>query len=180
MTRVSLYLIAFQAKLIIRLVSWVAGFFPEKIGRWLIKLVAAGLEGLAALRDRRAAAELIIASALIAFLSVLTPYILFLAFGLPLGLAAAAALNLAILIGSLPSSAPANIGVFEFLTVVTLQQLGLANNSVLVSFAFVFHLIVIGPVLILGSIILARQEWPLHILQRRLAHATAKSSDPNE
>ncbi len=172
-----LYLLAFQSGLIIRLTRWAGAYLPDRPGRWLVKLVTAGLAGLAALKDRRAAAALVFSSVVIALLSVLTPFLLFLAFHFPLSFAAAAALNLAIMIGSLPSSAPANIGVFEFLAVVSLQQLGPdLSSSALLSYAFVYHLVVIGPVIILGTFVLLRQEWPFHYLQQRLAHAAGKSA----
>lgn len=160
-----MYMLAFKAAWIIRLTQRAVAVLPDRVGRWMVKLVTAGLAGLDTLKDGRMAALLLIQSVWIGFLSVLTPYFMILAFNLPLGLAAAAAINLTVLIGSIPSSAPGNIGIFEFLTVLALQQLGLPDSETLLGFAFLFHLVVVGPVVIWGGWLLGQLEWPRQVLR---------------
>lgn len=160
-----MYLLAFQARWVIQVTQKITSFLPTRIGRWIVKLVSAGLAGLESLKHGRTATILLLHSLWIGFLSILTPYLMILAFDFPLGLAEAAAINLTVLIGSIPSSAPGNIGVFEFLTVLALQQLGLPENASLLSFAFLFHLVVVGPIVIWGTWFIGQLDWPKEILR---------------
>ena len=154
-----LYLLAYQTKLVITIAQFCARILPAKAEQFFLRLVVAGLDGLAALRNVRVAFNLLLISAFIALLSALTPYVLFKAFGFQLGLGEAAALNIALLIGSIPSSAPANLGVFEFLTITVLRQFGLDDENGMFSYALLFHMVVLLPVLIWGSWCIARGNW---------------------
>ena len=57
-------------------------------------------------------------------LSILTPYILFSAFNLPLGFQEATLLHLSLIIGQIPASTPGNVGIFEGVVVFMLNQFG--------------------------------------------------------
>lgn len=160
-----MYLMAFKSSWIIRITGRVTAFLPQHIQKWIVRLVTAGLAGLDTLKNGRMAALLLFQSIWIGFLSILTPYFMFKAFDLPLGMAAAAAVNLTVLIGSIPSSAPGNIGVFEFLTVLALEQLGLPQNETLLGFALLFHLVVVGPVIVWGGWLLGQLEWPREVFR---------------
>ncbi len=72
-----LYLLAFQTEWVIRLWRRVISPFPARLQGWLLKLAVTGLEGLAALRDRRLSLLLLLLSLVIASLSVALPYVLF-------------------------------------------------------------------------------------------------------
>lgn len=167
---VVVYLLAYQAPLLLKIGHWMAGYLPGKLGQWLLKFLMGSLEGLTALRGRRSAVSVLILSALSMLTSVLTPYWLLKAFSLPLGIAEATLINAVLTFGSVPSSAPGNIGVFEFLVIATLQQVGVTNESVMLSYALIYHLVTYLPVIIMGMAALTQTDWrPWRLLRTSTA-----------
>lgn len=154
-----LYLLAYQTERLTRLLEWVAGRLPGPFAQRFIRLVVAGLEGLIALRSHRVTLLLLLLVALIGLLSALTPFVLFRAMGLPLGLVQAAVMNLVVTIGSVPPSTPANVLVFEALVALTLRQFGLQEDALILSYAVIYHVVVVLPQILLGSIAPARTKW---------------------
>jgi glycosyltransferase 2 family protein len=154
-----LYLLAYQTERVVAWLQWLAHWLPTAVANRLLQLVVSGLEGLAALRSRRLALALVGSSAVITLLSVLTPLTVFWAFDLPYGIAAATLLNLVLSLGMVPASTPAKVGVFEWLTAVTLKQLGLEGEALILSFALVYHLVVVLPQIILGAGAASRVQW---------------------
>ena len=98
-------------------------------------------------------------SLLIGGLSVLTPLLLFTALGLPLGLKEAILLHLITSIGSVPPTTPARLGVFEWLVVFMLAQLGEGDENLRLSYALLYHSVVLLPQLTLGAVALAQSRW---------------------
>jgi glycosyltransferase 2 family protein len=154
-----LYLLAYQTRPIINLLRRLAAKLPTAVGQRIMNLIVAGLQGLSALRSRRMTFLLLLNSAVIAFLAVLTPWTLFPAFGLELGLKEAAILHLVLTAGLTPPSTPGKILIFEGLVVFTLQQLGQSDNAILLSYAILFHLVVMLPQIILGSLAAVTSKW---------------------
>lgn len=156
----ALYLLAYRTQLILQLTEWLLRPLPGRFGRRLLQFAISGLEGLASLRDRRALLQLLALSALIAFLSVLMPLTLFPAFNLPFGLPEAILINLVVTVAAvLPVPTPGRIGVFEFAVMFMLRQFGYTDEATAFSYAVVFHLLIIGPQIILGVIAAWRTEW---------------------
>jgi uncharacterized protein (TIRG00374 family) len=153
---VALLLLAFRPDVALRLMRLVLRPLPDRFEARLLPIVAKGLEGLSSLRNARATLFVLLISAFIAFLSVLTPYVLFLAFSLPLGLVAAASLHVVLTVGSLPPSTPAKVGVFEFLVAFMLRFFGVENSSLILAYTVIFHLVVVVPQLLFGTMALAR------------------------
>lgn len=152
-----LFLVAYRTETTLRLARIVLARLPEVVRQRLAPLVISGLEGLSALRSGRAVAQLLLDSAFIALLSILTPLILFPAFALPFSLAAATTIHVGLTVGTMPPSTPAKVGIFEFLVVFMLNRFFAIDDSTLaLAYALVFHLVVILPQLVLGSIALAR------------------------
>lgn len=145
-----LYLLAYRTNLVVRWFRALARREPGPLGQRLVGVAVAGLEGLAALRDRRVTLLLLISSAIIGILSILTPWALFPAFGLQLGVEEATLINLAVTLGSLPPSTPARVGVFEAITAFMLAQFGITDRSLLLGYSLVFHLVVILPPILLA------------------------------
>ena len=168
----ALYLLAFQADLVVRLCRQVAARLPAPLARWLLQLVVSGLEGLAALRTRRATLVLFGVSLLIAVLSVVTPYLLFPALAIPFGFVEAALIHVVVSIAVTPPSTPGKIGVFDGAVAFTLLYLGLKNEAAIVSYTIIYHLVVLLPKIVLGSIAVSRTDW-----RRRQVEADL-SSDP--
>jgi uncharacterized protein (TIRG00374 family) len=154
-----LYLITYHTDFVIRATVFVARIFPEKIEQFIVRLASSGLKGLAALRSPRLTILLLLVSLFIVFLTILTPYVLFLAFDLPYSFADAALLNLALTVSINIPSTPGRIGVFEGTVFIVLKWFGLDNPSLNLSFALVFHLVVLLPQLVLGGIAMARSKW---------------------
>lgn len=156
----TLYLVAYHAPLVIRLLRAIAqklpGFFGDRLSRWGIS----GLEGLTALRSHRATLGLLITSALLALLAILTPWAIFPAFGLPYGLKEAALINIVLLVaGAIPVPTPARLGVVEFAVMFMLRQFGLTDDALAFSYAITYHLVVDLPKLLLGVFALPRSGW---------------------
>ena len=63
-----------------------------------------------------------------------------------------AAIHSGLLIGTLPSWAPANVGVFEFLVAYMLRYFGEAEGGVILAYTIVFHLVILLPQILLGGI----------------------------
>ncbi|MEW5986578.1 MAG: lysylphosphatidylglycerol synthase transmembrane domain-containing protein [Chloroflexota bacterium] len=154
-----LYAVAYQTERVVSLLQQLARLLPLPLERRLMRLAVGGLSGLASLRNRRLMVTLFLSSAAIAGLSVLTPLVLFATFDLPLGLVEAVLLNLVLSLGSTPPSTPAKVGVFEWLVAFTLGRFGLTDNVIIVSYALIYHTVVILPQIVLGSAAVFRTHW---------------------
>lgn len=154
-----LYLLAAQTEFVTRVFIGMTRWLPERLRGKVVPLIQSGLEGVAALRSKRTSFLLIATSAGITFLAVLTPYILFHAFALPLGLAEAALVDSALSVTAAPPSTPGQIGIFEGTVTFVLAQLTELSSAILVSFAIVYHLVVLIPKIIFGSIASLRTNW---------------------
>lgn len=154
----ALALVAYQTAFIIRLLQRVAGRLPAGFTHRLLPLLISGLEGLAALRRRRTAAGLVAISTLIGLLYILTPFFLFKALQINLGLAEATAIHAVLSVGTVPAWAPANVGVFEFLVAFMLRYFDVTNPSLILTYTIIYHLVVILPQIILGGFALIRGD----------------------
>jgi uncharacterized protein (TIRG00374 family) len=154
-----LYLLAYQSE---RVAGWLARLgrrLPGGIGDRATRWAVSGLGGLAALRSRRASLALVISSAVIVVLSILTPLAVFWAFDLPYGLPEATLLNLVLSVGMVPPSTPAKVGIFEWLVAFTMKQLGMADETLILSYALTYHAAVVLPPVLLGSVAATRTRW---------------------
>ncbi|HRQ37719.1 MAG TPA: lysylphosphatidylglycerol synthase transmembrane domain-containing protein [Chloroflexota bacterium] len=156
-----LYLIAAQTELVIRVMEAMFGHLPAVLGQRLSRWTVSGLAGLAALRSRRLALLLLALSALIAACSVATPLLLLWAFHLPFGWVEAAIINIAIMVALAPPSTPGKIGVFDGVVAFLLLQFGYNNEAVIASYTIVYHLVVVLPLILLGSYAAAHTKTPL-------------------
>ncbi len=156
---IGLYLLAAQTEFVTRVFIGMTRWLPQRLRDKLVPIIQSGLEGVAALRSRRTSALLIASSVGITFLSVLTPYVLFHAFAIPLGLADAALVDSALSLTAAPPSTPGQIGIFEGTVTLVVTQLSETSAAVLVSYAIVYHLVVLVPKIIFGSIASLRTNW---------------------
>lgn len=154
-----LYLLAYQTEHITRFFQAISKKFPTKIGKRLLKWAISGLEGLSSLRSTRLTLMLVGSSAMIAFLAVLLPYVLIIAFDLPLGLVEASVIYIVVTLATTLPSTPGKIGVFDGAVALVLLSYGLTDPAVIISYSIVFHLVVVVPQIILGSIAAARTDW---------------------
>lgn len=156
---VTIYAVAFQTERFTRLLKQVTRYLPDALEKRFNRLIVAGLEGLSALRDRRLTIAITGMSLLIGAVSILTPWLLFPALGLPLGLKEAVLLHLVTSVGSLPPTTPARLGVFEGLVIFVLSQLGMADQNLMLSYALLYHGVILLPQLLLGALALAQSRW---------------------
>lgn len=156
---VVLYVLAFQTQRVTRLLNRVAAPLPDRQGSWLTRVGVAGLEGLAALRNRRLSVILLVQSLIIAGLSVLLPYLLFPALDLSLTVVNAAVVHVVVSVVAAPPSTPVKIGVFNGAAAFVLWQLGVRDEALIASYAILFYVVVIVPQLILGLIAAVRSRW---------------------
>jgi hypothetical protein len=161
----TLYIVSFRNAWILRLSRRAAAWLPLPLADRLLRVVAAGLEGLAALRGGSNAPRLLLATTTVGLLYVATPWVLLPAFDLPFGLREAVLLHLVTSIGSVPPSTPARIGVFEWLVVFLLTQLAGASSPQFLSFAIAYHTVVLLPQAGIGAFaaVRRRRRQPLHV-----------------
>jgi len=157
-----LYLMAYQTEIIVRFFSAVEEKTPTRLAKRLLKWSISGLEGLSALRSRRLSLLLVGSSALIIFLSILVPYVIFAAFDIQLGLVEAAVIHIVVTIASTPPSTPGKIGIFNGAAAFMLLSFGLDDEAIIISYSIVFLLVVIVPQIALGGIAAGRTNWRWH------------------
>lgn len=156
----ALYFLAFQTDKITTLLHNVARRLPDS--RWIqrpLQWMISGLEGLAALRSGRTTLILVALTALIALLAIALPYTMFAAFDLQLSLVEAALIHVVVTIVTTPPSTPGKIGVFNGAVALMLYSFGISDDAVIISYSIVFHLVVIVPQILLGSIAAAKTDW---------------------
>ncbi len=156
---IGLTVVAYQTAWVIRQLRRLLQFLPQPIEQRLTKLLIGGLEGLTSLRSRSAMLRLLASSVLLMILALLGPYFLFLAFRIPLGLAEAAVVDSALSLTTFAPSTPAQLGIFEGTVLLVLRQFGQSNQAINISFAVVYHLIVLLPKIILGGLAANRTNW---------------------
>lgn len=154
-----LYLLAYQTDGVIRIWRRVVRPLPDRLEAWLLRMAVSGLEGLAALRNRRLTVLMLLTSLIIAVLAVVLPYVLFPALGLPLNFLDAALVHIVVSIAITPPSTPAKIGVFNGAAALMLWQFGLTDEAAIAGYAILFYLVVIIPQIILGIIAASRSKW---------------------
>lgn len=162
-----LYLIAGHAAIIIRLFEALFSRLPASIGRRLGRWTIAGLAGLVSLRRRRLAMGIVGLSAAIAVVAVLTPLLLLAAFHLPFGWVEAIILHTAITIALVPPTTPGKIGIFDGVVAFLLFQFGLRDEAVIASVTIVYHLVLILPLIALGTLAASRSDTAKGFISRR-------------
>jgi uncharacterized membrane protein YbhN (UPF0104 family) len=160
---VALYLLAFHTDKITALLRNIAGRLPasawvQRPFTWAIS----GLEGLSALRSGRISLILVSLTAVIALLAISLPFVLSSAFDLPLTLIQAALIHVVVTIATTPPSTPGKIGVFNGAVALMLYSFGAGDDAVIISYSIVFHLVVIVPQIVLGSIAVGKSDWQWH------------------
>ncbi len=174
----ALYLLAYQTDLVITLWRRMIAPFPPRARDFLLRLAVSGLEGLAALRDRRLNLLMLLLSLIIAGLSIALPYVLFLALSLPLTLLDAALVHIVVSIAIVPPSTPAKIGVLNGAAALVLWQLGVPDEANIAAYTILLYLVVIIPQIILGLIATSRTKWSWQMVAPPSLATEVKSHRP--
>lgn len=156
----SLYLLVFQAGPILKIATWCFSWLPERLSIRLNLLAERTLNGLDALRHPGITSLLILISAGIGLLSILTPLLLFWAFGLDqYGLDEAVFMNTATILSLSVPSAPGKIGTFDSVAVAMLAYFGTESDSLRLSYAIVYHIVAFVPPILIGVYVLFSNQW---------------------
>ena len=129
--------------------------------------VAAGLDGLAVLGDRRAALAVWGWTLIFWVVAAFTNLLLLVAFDLPASVTMALVVLAALQGGIAVPSTPGKIGVFQLLCMVSLAAFGVSDATGL-AYGLVLHVLVVGGVTVWAALALWRRSWNL----RRLAEAS--------
>jgi len=148
---VLLVLFSFAPSLFLKNADLFCRIFPLKTRDRILGIVRQGLEAFSSLRQKRTLMRLLLLTAGLIFSQILTNFILFKAFHLPLSFGPAMVVLLAIQAGSLPPSVPGKIGVFEYSVILALAIFGIPRSEALY-YGLMLHLVVFLPKIALGLI----------------------------
>ena len=135
----ALYVVAFQTEVLTSLLQKIARMDAARLDTASVSVgyFGPGRIGSAAQRSNIHAAWCLL-SALIAFLAVLLPYVLFAAFDFQLTLVQAALINVVVIIVTTPPSTPGKIGVFNGVVAIVLYRFGTAMTPLLLDIPLSF------------------------------------------
>lgn len=161
-------IVASQTAVVLHFLRWLMGKFPATIQQRIFPWIISGLEGLASLRKRGVIFKLLGLSVLISLTAVTIPLFLFRALSMDtLGIVAAIFLNSGITLVSTPPTTPGELGIFEGTVIFILDQLGFTDGAAVISFALIYHLVVLLPKIILGSVAVSRTKWSWQLQQTK-------------
>jgi len=141
-----------------RLLARIPGSGPV---RWQARL-AAGLDGLSAVTNRKAALAIWWWTLVVWSLGALTNWLLFLAFNLPAHVLPAVFLLAVLQAGVAVPSVPGKIGVFHYLCVLALSVFAVPA-AVALGYGIILHLIVVGSTSVWSAIAMWQYSW--HVSQ---------------
>jgi uncharacterized protein (TIRG00374 family) len=144
-------------------------FLSNKWVNWVAKKAHLGLHSLEIFRQPGQLIWVLVWSVVSWVLAVSTNSFVFLALGLKLSFWASLFLLVVLQAGIAVPSSPGRIGVFHYLTLITLMYLGIDKEAALSS-GVVLHLVVVGPVGLVGMLCL----WWEKVTWTKLAEMTAQ------
>ena len=162
--------------LVVRVLDWMLAHWPRPAGaplpHWLSfgrdRLLAA-LEGLAALGQPAVLLPIWGWTVVFWLVAGLTNFILFLAFDLPPSALAALFVLVVLQAGVAVPSTPGKIGVFHYLSMLSLSVFGV-SAEVGLAYGLALHVVVIGGITVWAALALWRRSWGI----RRLADASRR------
>jgi uncharacterized protein (TIRG00374 family) len=161
-------LVATQTAVVLRFSRWILGKFPVTVQHRIFPWIISGLEGLSSLRKSGAIGKLLGLSVLTTLIAISIPLLLFRALSIDsLGSVAAIILNAGITLVSTPPTTPGELGIFEGTVIFLLDQLDFTNGAVAVSYAIIYHIVVLLPKIVWGSIAVSRTKWSWQLQQTK-------------
>jgi glycosyltransferase 2 family protein len=151
-----LLLLALKRSAALRLVTWAAQLLPERFRAVAEQQAGKALDGLAALRNPRAAAEVAGLSALIYFTLGAAMAAQLIAFHVRLGVAASYFVLAAATLGLVVPASPGAIGVWEAVIIATLTGIFGVDRTPATGVALVTHVIFFAPPMFFGAAYLWR------------------------
>lgn len=160
-------LAAVRSDLILRLARFVARVLPEQLREPTLRLCAAFLDGLAAVRDPRTLVAVIGLSFVAWFSEAGMYYVIMLGFGLDSGALSALLGMVAANLGTTIPSSPSFIGTFDVPLQAVLVELFGVEPNLAASYTLVVHAALVIPVVIIGLALLSREGLSLGEVSRR-------------
>jgi glycosyltransferase AglD len=153
---VVLLVTALQRATALRLVQWCSRLLPERFRAGVTRQADAAIDGLAALRNPRAAAEVVSLSALVYLVLGASMAAQLLAFHIRLSVAAPFFVLAAATLGLVIPASPGAIGIWEGVVIATLTGAFSVDRSLATGVALVSHVVFFMPPMFFGAVYLWR------------------------
>jgi uncharacterized protein (TIRG00374 family) len=150
----------------LRILTPLIGRLPARYAGAVNRLIDHFIEGFRIMVDPALLLSVTILSIVIWLVDVLAIYLLFLAFGLHLPVAAAFVLMIILIIGIAIPTAPGFIGNWHYFCILGLSLFGIPKTDAL-TFAIIYHALSIGIVILLGFIFLPFNRFSVSDLRRQ-------------
>jgi len=150
----------------LRILAPLIGRLPARYAGTVNRLIDHFIEGFRIVVDPALLLLVSLLSIVIWFVDVLAIYLLFLAFGLHLPVAAAFVLMIILIIGIAIPTAPGFIGNWHYFCILGLGLFGIPRTDAL-TFAIIYHALSIGIVILLGLIFLPFNRFSVSDLRRQ-------------
>jgi glycosyltransferase 2 family protein len=142
------------------------GRLPARYARAVNRLIDHFIEGFRIMVDPKRLLSVTLLSIVIWLVDVLAIYLLFLAFGLHLPVAAAFVLMIILIIGIAIPTAPGFIGNWHYACILGLSLFGIPETDAL-AFAIIYHALSIGIIILLGFFFLPFNRFSVSDLRRQ-------------
>ncbi len=153
----------------------VARLISSKWVNWAAQKIHLGLRSLEVFRQPRQLSWVLVWSVVTWVQGVLTNSFVFLALGLKLPFWVALLLLIVLQAGLVVPSSPGRIGVFDYLTLITLVYVGIDKETAL-SCGVVLHLVAMGPIALVGMLCL----WWEKVTWNKLAEMATQLKCPGQ
>ena len=150
----------------LRVLAPLIGRLPARYAGAVNRLIGHFIEGFRIIVDPALLLFVTLLSIVIWLVDVLAIYLLFLAFGLHLPVAAAFVLMIILIIGIAVPTAPGFIGNWHYFCILGLGLFGIPKTDAL-TFAIIYHALSIGIVILLGLIFLPFNRFSIADLRRQ-------------
>jgi glycosyltransferase 2 family protein len=158
-------LLTWQRGMVLKAARQAARLLPRRFRIRFVEILERGLEPFTLFRDTRKILILAGLTLIILLGTVLTNYILFRAFDLPLSFGAALVVFLALQIASLPPSVPGKVGIFQYAVILALGWFGV-DKDIALAYGLVLHVAAFLPKIILGMIYVSRSDISLRAIKQ--------------
>lgn len=143
----------------VRVLRFILRWLPEDLQKKLIDLFKSGIASLALFNHWRGVLLMSTLTGIIWLLSILTNYVLFLAFDLKLEWITAVILMIGLQVGITLPGVPGRFGVFQYISVLILGLFKI-DQSTSLSYSLVLQVVVLLPLIVLG--ITAMLQFAFH------------------
>lgn len=155
-----LTLLIWKPKVVLKWIKVLSSILPRKFRRISQTFSARAIEAFGLFRSAKALAIVVLLTFGFIVGQVLTIFFLFQAFHLNLSIWVGLFLLLAILLGSIPPSAPGKIGIMEYSIILALSLFDIPRSQAL-SYGIMLHLVSYLPKIILGLIFFSSLDFSL-------------------